>query len=96
MLCKTHTLVFLWYVGEVGAFCEDQHSGESAVFLNSAVLLLCIIGCNKHASLHEHCYPALFYAVTQALDPFDALSGTLPSSKPSTSPQFTGPEVREV
>ncbi|XP_058272196.1 calpastatin isoform X16 [Hemibagrus wyckioides] len=32
---------------------------------------------------------------TTAVDPFDALSGTLPSSKPSTSPQFTGPEVKE-
>ncbi|KAK3555661.1 hypothetical protein QTP86_025739 [Hemibagrus guttatus] len=29
------------------------------------------------------------------VDPFDALSGTLPSAKPSTSPQFTGPEVKE-
>ncbi|XP_047661389.1 calpastatin isoform X20 [Tachysurus fulvidraco] len=30
-----------------------------------------------------------------AVDPLDALAGSLPSSKPSKSPQFTGPEVTE-
>ncbi|MCJ8741169.1 hypothetical protein PDJAM_G00067660 [Pangasius djambal] len=30
-----------------------------------------------------------------AVDPFDALAGSLPSEKPSKSPQFTGPEVTE-
>lgn len=53
---------------------------------------------NKHASLHEHCCTAIFYTVTQApaVDPFDALAGSLPSAKPSESPKFTGPEVTEV
>ncbi|XP_060791449.1 calpastatin isoform X4 [Neoarius graeffei] len=30
-----------------------------------------------------------------AVDPFDALAGSLPSAKPSESPKFTGPEVTE-
>ncbi|XP_053096223.1 calpastatin isoform X7 [Pangasianodon hypophthalmus] len=30
-----------------------------------------------------------------AVDPLDALAGSLPSEKPSKSPQFTGPEVTE-
>lgn len=62
------------------------------------MLYLHVILLNTHASLHEHCCTATFHTVTQApaVDPLDALAGSLPSANPPKSPQFTGPEVTEV
>ena len=40
----------------------------------------------------------LLFAQAPAVDPFDALAGSLPSSDPVApkAPQYTGPEVKEV
>lgn len=41
-MVKPHPVLFVWSAGEVGRFCEGQHSGESAVlFYICSVVAAC-------------------------------------------------------
>ena len=44
------------------------------------------------------CIAELPFAQAPAVDPFDALAGSLPSSEPVApkGPRYTGPEIKEV